>query len=238
VIAALVAAAALVVGLSHGDGGETVAAAGFEPGGSPGPLRLEQSNGAIALTAAVSYRGAGSAAAAYSGGGANGYARGVAQVRWENGATVTYGAAFLLPHGFTDRLAAPVALVRWDNWPSHGEQGDVGGLYLFESDRRVHLVHGGYRRGFEGDLLASPPVPEGRWFHVEVRQRLARSSPALNELRIDGRVVGRSTAANMGGRTIERLRFGIVALSSGAQTEPLELNFDDASYGSALRGPR
>ena len=61
-------------------------------------------------------------------------------------------------------------------------------------------------------------MPEGSWFWVEVHQMLGTSG-ALSEVYMDGALVGRSTAANTAGRTIERIRYGLVAQGNSSKTK-------------------
>lgn len=173
--------------------------------------------------------------AGYDGEGDNGYARGVISVEWHEGETVRYAARFFLPEGFGAALRGTVAIMRWDNWVDHGSQGDFGGVVLMGSGSRVHLVHGGYDRGFEGDLVPGVRVPEGRWVRIEVLQRLSSSGDATSVVQVDGEEVGRSTAPNMAGRDIKRIRYGLVAISAGEQVSPLGLRFADAEAERVAR---
>ena len=77
-------------------------------------------------------------------------------------------------------------------------------------------------------ILVGPfHVPEGVWFSLLVHQRLARDGGrALNEVYVDGLIAGSSRNGNTGGRGIRRVRYGLVAISSHAQTNPLALWFD------------
>jgi len=216
---------------------EQSATVGFELGSSERFRQLNRANGSLTTTADQVYEGQRSAKATYDGGGSNGYARGLFHVAWDEGDTVTYGAAFYFPSGFRDSMQGPVSLMRWDNWPSNSGGGDIGGLIILQADERIHLVQGGYDRGYEGDLL-DLPLTEGRWVHLEVRQRLDTGANALTELYVDGQLVQSSTAPNMSGRRIERLRFGLVSMAAGAQLDPLTLYFDRVSHGTTLHGPR
>jgi hypothetical protein len=207
---------------------------------SPGFAEFSQTNveqGSLVTTGARAYDGRKSARATYRGAGINGFARGLRNVNWGDGETVTYGAAFFLPRGFHSRVQGAVSLVRWDNWPSHGKAGDVGGLVLWGSDHKVHLIRGGYVRGYEGDLIRPFRIPEGRWVHLEVRQQLSGGSGARSEVYLDGRRVGVSTAPNAYGRPVERIRYGVVSVAEGAQVKPLTLYFDRATIDTRLKGP-
>ena len=54
---------------------------------------------------------------------------------------------------------------------------------------------------------------------------------------MDGALVGSSTQPNTAGRTIDRMRYGLVAIAGGSQTNPLDLWFDRASVSRSPRGP-
>jgi hypothetical protein len=190
-------------------------------------------DGALGLTRDRAFEGGISAHASYGGGGDNGYARGLWDVRWENGEEVWFGAAFYLPPGFHSSIQGQVDLVRWDNWASHPSDTDWGGVSIYGSDRRARLLRFG--AGRSNDTLVGPlELPEGRWFTLEVHQRLSDGAGALSELYLDGALVGSSTKPNTYGRSIERVRYGIVAIASDSQQKPLELWFDRATAARAL----
>jgi hypothetical protein len=184
--------------------------------------------GTLSLSGARSFDGDSSARATYEGGGGNGYARGIWNVDWQDGDDVWFGAAYYLPVGFLAGVQGQVDLVRWDNWPAHPYFTDWGGVSIYGSDHRARLLRFG--AGRPNDTLVGPTtLPEGRWFTLEVHERLSGSTGALSELYVDGKLIGKSTAPNTYGRRIERIRYGIVAIAQGAQTKPLELSFDDAN---------
>ncbi len=56
-------------------------------------------------------------------------------------------------------------------------------------------------------------MPVGRWFTIEVVQRLGTAG-ATSDLYLDGEHVGGSTAANSRGRPIRNIRFGFVAVAA------------------------
>lgn len=237
IVATLAGAAVLL--LWGGGGGEGGGADGA--GGGPAPPGHAGERGGHAERAATRFdrvgvangelrpAGAGPARrAAYAGGGANGYARGIFDVAWPAGSTVTYGAEFRLPRGFHRRLQGQVALLRWDNWPSHRESADQGGIVIDPPRGQARLVWGRYH-GAQQRLGRAFLLPEGRWFQLRVRQRLARGRP-FSRVWLDGRLVATSRRPNFGGREVERLRVGIVAVEAGAQVEPLELELRRAGF--------
>jgi hypothetical protein len=186
--------------------------------------------GALGINSLRTYDGTASAHATYEGNGGNGYARGIWNVNWQDGEDVWFGAAYYLPVGFVPHIQGQVDLMRWDNWLSHPSDTDWGGVSIYGSDHHARLVRFG--AGRSNDTLVGPTtLPEGRWFTLEVHERLSAGAGALSELYVDGKLVGKSSRPNTYGRPIERIRYGIVAIAEGAQTKPLELWFDDATAG-------
>jgi hypothetical protein len=184
-------------------------------------------HGTLSLSEAQVFDGRASARATYEGNGENGYARGIWNVDWQDGESVWFGAAYYLPVGFLASVQGQVDLMRWDNWSLYPNEADWGGVSIYGSDHRARLLRFG--AGRPNDTLVGPTtLPEGRWFTLEVHERLSSGSGALSELYVDGKLVGKSTAPNTYGRPIERIRYGIVAIAEGAQTKPLELWFDEA----------
>lgn len=198
--------------------------------------QASRTTGTLATDEQRAYEGAVSARATYSGGGANGYARGVWSVSWQEGDEVWYSAAFFLPSGFKAAMQGQVDLLRWDDWPSHRSDTEWGGLVIFGSDKRLRLRRFNAAGTADTTLVGPIDLPEGRWVHLEVHQRLSRQAP-LSELFVDGQLAGRSTAVNTSGRPIERLRVGLVAIASGRQVNPLTLWFDRAAFGGVPSGP-
>jgi hypothetical protein len=183
-------------------------------------------NASLVASNVGSFSGSWSAEATYSGAGANGYARGIFEPAWRAGEKVAYSAAFRLPEGFYDSQQGELALIRWDNWPLHRGRGDVGGIVIYGSDKQARLVRGRYN-GEQVPLGASFRLPEGRWFTLSVFQRLSRRHP-LSKVRLDGSIVAVSRAKNFYGRPINRIRYGIVAIAAGRQSNDLRLWFDEA----------
>lgn len=186
---------------------------------------ISVTNGRLHATKRRAHRGKRSAQARYNGGGGNGYARAQFHTNWRGGDRVLYRAAFFLPRGFHRAMQGQVALMRWDNWPSHGSGGDQGGIVINGSDRRARLVSGRYS-GQQRQLGRPFKLPEGRWFTLAVRQRLSQSRPR-SVVRLRGRKVISTRERNFNGRRIERMRFGLVAIAAGKQRRPLSLFFDD-----------
>src|SRR5690606_25167488 len=150
----------------------------------------------------------------------------VFNTNWRPGTAVTYSAAFFLPRGFHRRMQGQVALMRWDNWPARGSNGDTGGIVINGSDKRARLVRGTYS-GNQTQLGRDFRLREGRWFRLRVRQRFSRGKP-ISRVWLNGRRIITSRQQNFGGSKIQRVRFGLVAIAAGAQRKPLRLFFDEA----------
>jgi len=202
----------------------------LEAGGFAEFSQTNVESGSLALSTGHAYEGATSARAVYRGGGANGYSRGIWNVNWDNGEDVWFGAAYYLPAGFHANIQGQVDLVRWDNWLSRPNDTDWGGVSIYGSDHRARLLRFG--DGRPNDTLVGPfDLPEGRWFTLEVHERLSGGADAFSELYMDGRLVGRSHKPNTYGREIQRIRYGIVAIAEDDQRRPLDLWFDRATAG-------
>jgi hypothetical protein len=198
--------------------------------------QVTAARGALSTTAASGYDGERSYDARYCGGPGNGYARGVAAVRWPAGATRSYGVALYLPAALARHQQGEIDLLRWDNYPLYGVSGDYGGVVLFHGDGRARLQRGRYAG--DAEALGRPfRLPRDRWFWLEVRQTLSDGADARSTVRIDGRPVVVSRAPNAYGREVRRVRFGIVAVDDRAQRRSLHLYFDRAAVGTTPLGP-
>jgi hypothetical protein len=171
--------------------------------GSPSIL-----HGTLVPVQGTAFSGTWSAHGSYDGSGANGFARVMWGVKYENGDTIRYGASYYL----SGPLPCWAMLARWDNYALYGPGGDVGGVEL--EDGMVRLVRMDYDGRNYARLSPNAAVPLGRWFSIEVVQRLGTDG-AMNELYLDGTLVGTSTTANSRGRPIRHIRFGYAAVASG-----------------------
>jgi hypothetical protein len=181
------------------------------------------------------YEGVQSAKAVFNGGG-NGYSRGIWNVDWRDGDEVSYGAAFYLPVGFKATMQGQVDLLRWDNYTVDPTATDRSGIIINNYDKKARIVR--QRLNIEEVPLANGfDLPEGRWFHLEVHQKLNKGAGALSEVFLDGRLVASSTQPNTYGRPVTRIRTGIVAIDANRQTKPLTLWFDRASVNRLPVGP-
>lgn len=232
-LAALPAAASATV---------TPKTADMNGGGFAGFEQTNISQGALTVDGSRTYEGSGAAHATYTGGGTNGFSRGLFELGWSTGDDVWFGGAFYLPTGFKAAMQSETDLMRYDNFGS-GSTTDYGGIGLLKTDGKAHLYRlAGYVNGQPGsgtgedmNVVAPFDLPEGRWFWLEVHQRLGtQDGSAVNEVYVDDAKVASSTKANTFGRGATRLRYGIVSIGETKQTRPLELWFDPAM----VRGSR
>jgi hypothetical protein len=163
----------------------------------------------------------------------NSFARAILDLRWRAGDDVRYGAWFYLPPGFKHAMQGEVDLMRWDNFPTYprvapdiyaqtARREDIGGVVLFHGDHALHLIAGTPTTFVS--LLGGYPISEGRWHRIEVHQRFDPDAP-LSELFLDGRLLGRTTQRGFDRLPIDRLRFGLVGIGAGTQTNGLTLWF-------------
>lgn len=207
----------------------------FESGTFGEFSQTNAANGTLSNTTTRAYQGSRAARATYDGGTANAYSRGIWNVGWQPGENVWYGAAFYLPVGFKASMQGQIDLVRWDNYGSMPSGTERGGVSIYNSDKRARLIR--QKDGLEQAAIGSSfELPEGRWFWIEVRQRLSLTDP-LSEVYLDGMRIFSSTTKNSYGHLIDRIRYGIVAIAAGSQTKPLELFFDSAAVSTAPIGP-
>jgi hypothetical protein len=176
-------------------------------------------NGLLSVDPSMHYGGQYGAKASYFGGNAPGAARGQFWIDWHAGDEVWYGGAFFLPAGFASGLSSSVQIVGWQSKAAPNGSKDNSGIWIDPSGRAS--LFGGIASA-RSALTSAVAVPEGRWFFLEVRQRLSETNP-LNEIYLDGGLAASSTARNYFGHRIPQLRFGIV---DATQQQPIDLWFD------------
>lgn len=168
-----------------------------------------------------------------------GFARVSSSVSWAAGEDVWFGGAFFFPPGFRASNAGVVDIMRWDNYATAPADADHGGLTIWNTDGRLHLISEREGRRTYLRLMDGPVVPEGTWLWLEVHQRLGTSSgSALNELYVNGLLVGRNHLPNYFGRPVRNVRWGLVALASDKQRVPVVLYVDRATASRCEAGPR
>lgn len=203
-----------------------------------GGVNTTAGNTSFETTNITAYEGSTSAKASYLGGSQNAYSRCVITTSWVTGDDVWYGVAIYLPAGFTSSMQNEVDLMRWDNYSLNSVSQDWGGLIMQNSDKQAHLKRFN-AQGDYVDLIAKPfTLPEGRWVWVEIHQKFSSTDgQAVNEIYVDNVLLGASTTANTYGREITRIRYGLVAIGAGSQTNPLSLYIDRATISTLKIGP-
>lgn len=200
--------------------------------------------------------------AAYTGGTQNAYARAVENVGWNSGDDVWYGEAVYLPVGFKAAMQEEVSLLRWDDYgnsvygscnsdnlnpaPPCDPDSQIGGIVINcgkDSTGKCTDLHARLKfscyHGCPESIVAGPwDIPEGQWTWLEVHQKFSTvAGQAVNQVYMNGTLVGSSTLANTNGYLIDRLRAGLVAIGAGTQTNPLDLWTDRVYIGSSQLGP-
>jgi hypothetical protein len=195
------------------------------------------SGASVSVDTSRAYGGLHSARASYAGGGANNYARGVESVNWNDGDDVWYGEAVYLPVGFKSAMQGEVDLMRWDNYSLNNSSDDWGGVVIYGGDKRARLMR--FNSAGDTAVLVGPfNIAEGQWNWIEVNQIFSQhNGQAYSAMYLNGQLVGISTTANKYSLGITRIRYGLVAISESAQTNPLSLWFDDAYLGTSEHGP-
>ena len=191
-------------------------------------------SGALSISSDRAYDGSHSAKAYYDGSHQNGFARTWFDVKWANGSDVSYGAAYYIPSKAT--MPCWYSLMRWDNYTLYGSGGDVGGIEVSTSGR-ARIMRQDYSGANYKVLSSEVTFPEGRWFWLEVHQKLSDvDGAALNELYLDGVKVSSTTTANSRGRAITEVRHGLVALAQDCAPANT-FYFDRVSATNGVRGP-
>jgi uncharacterized repeat protein (TIGR02543 family) len=209
----------------------TSCAGGFYAGLELGDLLEFQqasatSNTSLSATLTEHFAGIWGARASFNGGSSNAYARGIFEPDWQPGETVCYSAAFKLPAGFYSAQQGQVSIMRWDNFPLLNPAEDTGGIAIY-SDHVARLFREPSSGG-QTALGSLGQLPEGTWHTLSVVQVLSTASPR-STVQLDGVTVIDTTAQNSFGRAIDRIRFGLVAIDAGTQTNPLTVYFDEAA---------
>jgi hypothetical protein len=185
----------------------------------------------LSFTTERAYEGSRSLKLVYDGSLGNPYGRTQWNVNWSNGSDVWYGGAFYVADPSKLRYTD---LIRWDNYLSYGSAGDVGGLLAENGQLRVQKRY--YNGTASAALTPSVAIPAGRWFWVEVHQKLSDvPGQALTALYLDGALVGSSTSPNSSGRVINHIRYGHVYNYDGGGAHTMLM--DRPSWSNTQRGP-
>jgi hypothetical protein len=156
---------------------------------------------------------------------------------WPTGTDVWYGSGFYLPTGFRTQVPR-VMPMRWLNSTMPQNPSRYGGIVL-NTDDTYRLIRG-VQGGPEDNLGGTFTLPEGRWFFLEVRQKL-ESDPSknpLSEVYVDGNLVATSAAPNSypnGDGVPVRVHYGYAQRSFMAGTVAMWL--DRPSISTMQRGP-
>ncbi|HVF69230.1 MAG TPA: Ig-like domain-containing protein [Xanthomonadales bacterium] len=202
-------------------------------------VNVNPSTSSVVIATDKAYEGSKSAQASIPGVAGNKYARTIFELTapWTEGSDIWYGQAIYFPIGFKNSMQSYFVPMRWDNYGSSANDSR-GGISMW-SDKRFRLfrLHAGVD-ATETSLMGSFDISEGAWHWLEVHQKFSQTDGvALNEVYLDGALVGSSTAHNYFGVPITRLRNGIVAVDDSAQTNPLNLWIDRLTISTAKIGP-
>jgi hypothetical protein len=217
---------------------------GFDGWDFGGPSVLPGDGGEVVRDASLAYEGSAAARATIPAGSGNKYARtlwgGIAgqtgSLDYGEGKDFTYGMALYLPAGFYANMQSYFVPMRWDNYGvTHVSRGGLS----MHSDGSMRLFR--ERDGIEQQVSllgdTTHHLAEGQWHWLEVRQTLSSvDGSAVNELRVDDALVGRSTTRNYYGEPVSAIRYGIVAIAAGTQTRALTVHYDRAVLGTGQLG--
>ncbi len=187
-------------------------------------------------TFAAAYSGTGSTAA-YSGSGSGGNVEGSFAVNWTVRQSVAYGASFYLPYGFHEAPAGQQTLIGWHAVPGSDGSYTEDSIVIDYSSNLAELVTTTNSGGTvtQQALTAPFPLPLGTWFTLQVRQVLAAGTQARSLVYVNNQLVGASSAANFVGSNVDRVSYGIVSASGGAEQGAISLYFDQA-YAAGYTG--
>ncbi len=200
-------------------------------------INVTSGKGCVTSEPREGYSGPKYATAATLSGSANKYARGQFDVNWTGGSDHWYGMAVYLPCDFYEKQQGDVDILRWDNWSLAKRSQDQSGVTIRGDGKLAMLFKNLDTYEYTNLITPANRLPVGKWHWLEARQKLGGDGAAVNELRVDGKLLGSSTTHNYRGRPVTTLRFGLVAESSSRQTNPLTLYFDRASATPTQLGP-
>ena len=142
-------------------------------------------------------------------------------IRWKNGDDAWYGAAFKLNADFLPS-AGTIQLMRW-NAPA--STPDFSGVAYRPASDSFELVRRDPTTGSLSSISPTFSLPTGRWFWLEVHQKLGESSAdqPVNEVFLDGALVATSANANKapGGTSVESVSYGLVNNTSAGSNATL-----------------
>ncbi len=182
-------------------------------------------------TFGATYSGTGTTASyPGSGSGSGGPVQGSLAVDWTSPQSVAYGASFYLPYGFHVAPVGQQTLLDWHAVPGSDGTYAEDSVVVDYSDNTAELVTTSNSGGsVTQQVLAGPfQLPLGSWFELQVRQVLGAGSRARSVVYLNGQLVAASNAPNFIGSRVDRVDYGIVSLSGGAEQGAVSLYFDQA----------
>lgn len=152
------------------------------------------------------------------------------------GRDIWWGCAVFLPTGFYASVDGYVSFLRWDNY-NHLGQTSSGVTHLgfsYNTSNAAWWLHR-QRLGIDAEANVGGStfaLSENAWHMVEAHTRLSpNDGEALNEVYVDGALMGRSNTRNTYGQPLTLMRAGIVAVQSTAQVKAMDLWIDRAYIG-------
>jgi hypothetical protein len=150
------------------------------------------------------------------------------------GHTFRYSAAFYFPVGTQAKITGGNVLdfLRWDDFDNFGSNAHQGGLSILGAGGGIYLFRDQVNVGGGFAIMLGPyTLPEGRWVQYEVVQTLSRTDGvAYSAVYQDGSLLGTTTSHNMYSdqSVVNIVRFGLVAIQSGSETDALTVYTDSA----------
>jgi hypothetical protein len=208
-----------------------IESAGFETGNLSEFDATSIEHGSLTVISASPGAAAGSqlavAQTAGTGNGVNGFARGQWTVGWGQGTVYRAEMSVFLPVDFYASQQGAVQLVGWDTFPTLNNHMR---LAIWQSDRLARL----YLKtdGKDTTLTNAFAIPEGRWVRIAIEQKVADVG-GWSKVYLDGGLVAQGTGDTTTPYPVTRMRYGLVAIDSNAQTNPLTIYFDDVRLSVA-----
>jgi hypothetical protein len=145
----------------------------------------------------------------------NAYARGQWVVDWGEGTHYRSAMTVFLPDGFYTHQQGAVQLTGWDTFPVLNNHMR---LIIWGQDRRARLFL--KADGVDSILSSAFTIPEGRWTHLVVEQRIA-ALDGWSRVYMDGHLVAHGDGPTSTRYPVTRMRYGLVAIDAATQTLPL-----------------
>jgi|GEM_PF-5405799 len=150
---------------------------------------------------------------------------------WSEGVTTQVSAWYYLPSNFYDQMQGAVQLLGYDTYPTLQNQLRLA-IYNFDKNAYVFVMENGQGR----NILKGPHFPTGEWFKVTLENELSNTK-GWSKLYVNDQLVASTDSQNcewlddcgdtMPSVPITRVRFGLVAIANGIQTNPLAVYLDN-----------